>query len=195
MGIPMGPFAALNSVIVNAFRIRGRAPRSEYWWFFLWDLVIGIAALGIDIWTTIQTIRPLGIYPDISTDPFDYLFVYWALISFIPRLTVTIRRLHDGGFSGFWYLMHIVPLGSVVVFVLTLFPSNDDNNIYGPPRARPSGKTTNYQGTGKPHDPMQGYAYLEASRQAPTPEMLADRKAQIRALYEQRVLGQTEKPA
>ena len=39
------------------------------------------------------------------------------------------------------------------------------------------------------HDPMQGYAVLDKIKEQPTPEMLAARKADVRALYEQRVLG------
>lgn len=185
----MGPFAALNSVIVNAFNFSGRAPRSEFWWFFLWDLIIGATALGIDIWSIVAAAGPQADFSKVSPNPFDYLFVFWALLSFFPRLSLTIRRLHDGGFSGFWYLLHFAPFGAIVVFILTLMPSKGDN-IHGSPWS-PTGGTTRKAADGSTHNPMQGYAYLEASRQTPTPEMLAKRKAQVRALYEQRVLGQT----
>ena len=186
----MGPFTALNSVIVNAFKFSGRAPRSEYWWFFLWDMAIGFVAVSIYIWGIFQAAAANTDFSELSRNAFDYLFVYWIVLSFFPRLAVTIRRLHDAGFSGFWYLLYFVPFGGIAVFIFTLLPSQADDTIYGPPWS-PTGGHTRKDASGKTHNPMQGYAYLEQSRLAPTPEMVAARKAQVRALYEQRVLVQT----
>ena len=190
----MGPFAALNSVIVNAFKFRGRATRPEYWWFVLWDVVIFFAAITIDIWGVIASAGPNGTFENLSLAPTDYLIFYWVVISFVPRLTLTVRRLHDAGLSGAWMLLNFVPFGPIIIFIFTLMPSEKSDNIHGPysgPRGGSHGGPRPVGSNGKPHDPMQGYAYLEHARKAPTPEMLAERKAQVRALYEQRVLGQT----
>ena len=117
------------------------------------------------------------------------MLTYYFLITFFPRMAVTIRRLHDVGLSGFFYLLYFVPVvGALVVFVLTLLPSEADDNMHGP--HRPSGKPrVNRDGRPRKHDPMQGYAVLDKVNKEPTPEMRAARKAEVRALYEQRVLG------
>ena len=125
----------------------------------------------------------------LGMSPFDFMLVYYFVFTFVPRLAVTIRRLHDVGLSGFFYLFYFVPIvGGLVVFVLTLLPSESDDNIHGPPH-RPMGGPRKPGSGPRPHDPMQGYAVLDQIKVEPTPEMIAARKAQVRALYEQRVLG------
>ena len=57
----------------------------------------------------------------------------FGLVSFIPALSITVRRLHDIGKSGWWYLIAFVPLiGGLVLFVFTLLDSDPDRNEYGP---------------------------------------------------------------
>ena len=43
----------------------------------------------------------------------------------MPSIAISVRRLHDGNFSGFLYLLHLIPyLGSLIVLILTILPSN-----------------------------------------------------------------------
>jgi len=125
----------------------------------------------------------------LGMSPFDFMLVYYFIFTFVPRLAVTIRRLHDVGLSGFFYLFYFVPIvGGLVVFVLTLLPSEADDNIHGPPH-RPMGGPRKPGSGLRPHDPMQGYAVLDRAKSAPTTADVAARKAEVRALYERRVLG------
>ncbi|MEM6372946.1 MAG: DUF805 domain-containing protein [Pseudomonadota bacterium] len=193
-------FEAINSVFAGTFKFTGRATRPEYWWFFLFDVLVGFAAITVDVLMLMSVTATSGSLASavLSLSPLDFMTFYYLVITFIPRLSVTIRRLHDVGLSGFFYLLYFVPLvGALVVFVLTLLPSEADDNIHGPgPFHRGGGTPPATPGTGngkggKPrkHDPMQGYAVLYKVNDAPTPEMIAARKAEVRALYEQRVLG------
>ena len=51
--------------------------------------------------------------------------LYLAVI--IPSIALTVRRLHDANFSGWLYLLHLIPsLGSLIVFILTLLPSKPE---------------------------------------------------------------------
>ena len=90
----------------------GRSSRSAYWWFYLFGLLVVIAALIIDF--------AIGTYPVI------YLVASLALL--LPNLAVLVRRLHDAGRSGWWVLIALVPLiGAIVLLVFTLQGSEGPN--------------------------------------------------------------------
>ena len=77
---------AISSVFRNYFVLSGRARRSEYWFFTLFELLIGIG---------------LGFFGSVTgksnfTDGVGDLF---AIAVFFPGLSVTCRRLHDIGKS------------------------------------------------------------------------------------------------
>ena len=50
----------------------------------------------------------------------------------IPSVAVTVRRLHDTGRSGWWYLISFAPLGGIVLLVFTCMDSQQGTNVYGP---------------------------------------------------------------
>ncbi|MCW2648309.1 MAG: hypothetical protein JWP07_4418 [Pseudonocardiales bacterium] len=114
---------AVQSVLSQYVGFSGRARRSEYWWFFLFNLIIAIAVAIVDaaIGSTI-----LGI------------LVTLALL--LPGIAVTIRRLHDTGRSGWWILIALVPLiGAIVLIVFACQDSQGGVNQYGPsPKYGPS---------------------------------------------------------
>ena len=55
-----------------------------------------------------------------------------GLILFVPSLSVCVRRLHDTGRSGWWYLLILIPyVGGIALFIIFCLKSDDDNK-YGP---------------------------------------------------------------
>ncbi|MDR7335280.1 DUF805 domain-containing protein [Roseateles asaccharophilus] len=75
----------------------GRASRSEYWWFFLFLVIIYVAG---------------ALFSD---------FIYYLLVlgTFLPSLAVAVRRLHDTDRSGWWLLIGFIPLiGGIILIVL-----------------------------------------------------------------------------
>ena len=61
-----------------------------------------------------------------------------ALILFVGFIFVsiqfTVQRLHDVGWSGWLWLLNLVPfVGSFFPFVIMVVPGNDTANRYGPP--------------------------------------------------------------
>lgn len=181
----MGPFAAIESVIFKYFRLRGRATRAEYWWWGLLQFLVLTGLIVLDV---------MSINPDAPAlaSASGFKSPYFLLLTLIPNFTVTIRRLHDSGRSGFWYLITMVPIvGPLWFLFLMVLPSEKDDNIYGPyggpgpSRRRP----LQAQDSRRRHDPMQGYAVLERIRQEPTSEMIAARQANIHDYYKSRVLA------
>lgn len=79
----------------KAFEFKGRARRSEYWW---WTLFVSILYLAASLCEKLV--------PDTSrvlTLLFIFAYIAAALFCGFATLAVTIRRLHDTGHSGWWY--------------------------------------------------------------------------------------------
>lgn len=58
---------------------------------------------------------------------------FYALIVFLPNLAVTIRRLHDLGFSGWWLLAGLIPFVGLLGAIPLLFEEGEKRrNKYGP---------------------------------------------------------------
>ncbi|MEH0109311.1 DUF805 domain-containing protein [Tersicoccus sp. MR15.9] len=110
----------------------GRASRSEYWWWYLASIII-VAVLyavffaGMTPTTTTLSSGETATVPvpgPLSVVAGIVLAVY-ALAVLIPQLALTVRRLHDGNFSGWMILLGLIPfVGGLIVLVLTLLPSN-----------------------------------------------------------------------
>ncbi|WP_262694515.1 DUF805 domain-containing protein [Kordiimonas aquimaris] len=94
----------------------GRSIRSEYWWWMLFVFLVNIA---------------LNIFNgSIGGTLLSSLF---SLIVLIPDISVSVRRLHDIGKSGWWILLWLVPLIGWVVIVYWAVQEGDvGDNEYGP---------------------------------------------------------------
>ncbi|NRA91668.1 MAG: DUF805 domain-containing protein [Psychroserpens sp.] len=119
----------------------GRARRTEYWMFFLFHLLI---------------IFGLGIIGGLFTDDLDsitwiipcYIYLFLTLI---PSLAVTVRRLHDTGKSGWYYLIHFIPyIGGLIILIMMAIAGDKGTNKYGPDPKAP--KFDEIDEIGKPLD-------------------------------------------
>ena len=55
-----------------------------------------------------------------------------SIALFIPSIAVGIRRLHDIGKSGWWYLLILLPLVNLVLIYFFILDSQPGENQYGP---------------------------------------------------------------
>jgi len=95
----------------------GRARRQEYWYFFLFNFIFTLMLAFID--------GVLG--------SFGLLGLIYALAILLPSIGVMIRRLHDMGRSGWWFLIVFIPLiGAIVLIVFCATDSTPGENEYGP---------------------------------------------------------------
>jgi uncharacterized membrane protein YhaH (DUF805 family) len=110
-------------VLQNYFNFSGRARRKEYWMFFLFQIIFAIVAIIID--------NVLGLaIKDIGYGP---VYGLYALATLIPGLAVTVRRLHDIGKSGWYFLLAFIPfIGGIILLVFAVTDGDVGANTYGP---------------------------------------------------------------
>lgn len=88
----------------------GRAQRAEFWWFVLFNFIIGLL-LG---WVS-ETLSSL-----------------YGLAVLLPAIGVGIRRLHDIGRTGWWMLLHFLPIiGTIIMIFFYVQDSEEGSNEYG----------------------------------------------------------------
>jgi len=115
----------------NYANFKGRARRKEYWMYTLIFTVLLIALM-----TIMFSVLSFSDETGIETGPGVYLTVILVIVflfaHFIPTIALTVRRLHDTGKSGWWYLIVLVPyLGNFVIFIFTLIDGDRGDNKYG----------------------------------------------------------------
>jgi uncharacterized membrane protein YhaH (DUF805 family) len=99
----------------NYANFKGRASRSNYFLFAIFNFLFALAAIIID--------SILGI---------SLLYPIYVLGTIVPSIAILVRRLHDINKSGWWYFIALIPLVGVVwLFVLLLTKGTDGVNNYG----------------------------------------------------------------
>jgi len=114
----MGFGEAVSSVLKNYATFSGRAPRSEYWYWALFILILSIAAMAIDAMLFSESgYSPVG------------LVVSLGLL--IPNISVAVRRLHDIGRTGWWFLIAFTIIGVILLIIWACTKGTDGPNGYG----------------------------------------------------------------
>ena len=116
------------SVLKQYAVFTGRATRTEYWMFVLFNFLIAFAIAFAE--AVLRSV--LGMNTDSSI-----LFNLYLLAVLLPSLGVAILRLHDTNRSGWWLLISFVPLvGAVVLIIFFATDSQPGPNRFG---ANPKG--------------------------------------------------------
>jgi uncharacterized membrane protein YhaH (DUF805 family) len=105
---------AIKNCLNNYATFTGRAGRSEFWWFFLFNLLASMAASMV--WARLGNLVSLALL--------------------VPSVAVGARRLHDIGKSGWFQLLWFVPLiGWIFLVYWAVQKSDPQANEYGAPPA------------------------------------------------------------
>jgi uncharacterized membrane protein YhaH (DUF805 family) len=112
------------AVLRNYAGFSGRARRKEYWFFFLFNILISMGLGLVDGITGSSNI----------SSGMGFLGGLYALGTFIPAIAVTMRRLHDTNRSGWWMLIALVPVAGIIVLLVFLASEGQKTeNRYGAP--------------------------------------------------------------
>ncbi|NTU73421.1 DUF805 domain-containing protein [Candidatus Roizmanbacteria bacterium] len=101
----------------------GRARRKEYWYFSLFNIIVIIVLIFIN-----AVIDPAGFRQGAGFGPLSSMYV---LVTLIPGIAVSVRRLHDTDRSGWWLLIGFIPLASIVLLVFMVQDSTPGENKFG----------------------------------------------------------------
>ncbi len=97
---------------------KGRAPRKEYWYFYLFTLIVSLLTYFIDV----------SIF---RKDPDGILFInaFFSMVTLLPSLAAGCRRLHDVNKSGWWQLIAFTVIGLIPLIIwLASKPVKEKNN-------------------------------------------------------------------
>lgn len=134
---------------------KGRARRSEYWWFWILPYIVSCCSSYLVKWKLDQRAEIEG---QIAEALFDQekqdallaqaasvdstfstcgiILVILTLVLLLPSLAVLCRRLHDTGRSGWIILLNFIPVVNfvtlIMTFIFTLLDSKPEANKYGP---------------------------------------------------------------
>ena len=117
---------------------KGRASRSEFWYWVLFYVLVSIVLNIVDSlfgWQ-INTISNTETGNSLTTVyNAGWLSAIWALVVLLPTLAVSVRRLHDVGKSGWWWWLGVIccigPL--ILIFAFYIKEGEAGDNKYGPP--------------------------------------------------------------
>ncbi|MEZ5064070.1 MAG: DUF805 domain-containing protein [bacterium] len=101
----------------------GRSRRREFWFFQLFNFLFLAVLFAADVF--------VGTY-DAESD-FALFSGLYSVVSFLPGLAVSVRRLHDTNRRGWWVLLGLIPfLGPLVLLVFYADDSDEGMNRFGP---------------------------------------------------------------
>jgi uncharacterized membrane protein YhaH (DUF805 family) len=113
----VGPVAAVARAFRGSFLTHGRASRPEYWWY---ALVVGLVVTAV-------------VLAEIALQGSGIVTLLVVLVQLPATVSVTVRRLHDGGYSGAWWFVQFLPfIGAFWLLILLVQPSQRLRNPWGP---------------------------------------------------------------
>lgn len=108
---------AIRSGFQNYATFRGRASRSEFWFWTLFAVLLTVAAGMVD-----AVLFPGSNLAGLAV----------ALLLFIPGLTIGVRRLHDLDRTGWWILIGFTGIGLILLIVWSCMQGTAGPNRFGP---------------------------------------------------------------
>lgn len=152
------------------FDYKGIAIKKEYWCVLIFDLVLGVLAT-----LAVRNGRYLKIV--------GIIMLVYIILDLIPLVSLTVRRLHDTGKTGWWMcLAFIIIIGFIVLIIMCMKPSktvepesyypiyNVPETVYGPPEM-----LEDYPVLDNPDEGMEFYPEMNVPEEVyGPPEMLED---------------------
>ena len=117
----MGFIEAIKICFNKYVDFKGRARRSEYWFFYLFTIISSLVLGFME--------GLIGIFPNTDQAVLANIF---SLLVIIPSIAVGVRRLHDTNHSGWWYLLIIIPIiGWIIILIWLCKNSDEGDNRFG----------------------------------------------------------------
>jgi uncharacterized membrane protein YhaH (DUF805 family) len=100
---------SIKNAFVKAFDFKTRSSRAEFWYFYLFTVIVGTFGNLIDQYLSLELTRF-----EFSNSPnnefiLGHFYTFTYFLFFVPSLSLYVRRLHDTNRSGFWLLLVFLP--------------------------------------------------------------------------------------
>ena len=113
----------------------GRAQRKEFWYFVLFDWLVGFLIIYVAVgrftgnWAAPFSWYLIGLFmPPSSVSVFFWVYI---LALTVPRLAVAVRRMHDVGHSGWHLFIVLIPIyGPIRLLILLASGSQHGENVH-----------------------------------------------------------------
>lgn len=105
----------------NYANFEGRARRSEYWYYALFNFILTMTAYIISF-----------VFIFFGGFLLWFFIICYGLATIIPTMAAQVRRLHDTNKSGWWLLIAFIPFGAIVLLVFYFTEGDRGPNQYGP---------------------------------------------------------------
>jgi len=132
----MSFFEAVKHNFVHYADFKGRAQRSQYWWWALFVFLTSAILDTIDSaagWDIVNIPNMDGTTVPTQISGFGPLASIWFIALLLPNLAVAVRRLHDTGKSGWWVLLNaLCCIGQIILLIWYILPGNKCENRFGP---------------------------------------------------------------
>ena len=116
-------FQAINTCFNKFILFEGRAKRTEYWYWRLFQVSLARISDRLDAFYF------NGYEHSLNFGPFELLIGPLAVIvlflTYIPTISVSVRRLHDINKSGWWLLVSLTGIGIFILIYWHLLPSSN----------------------------------------------------------------------
>ncbi len=115
---------AVQSAFKNYINFQGRAARSEYWWFVLFNIACQLIPYFLMAGESAKG------HPGVFTG------LYWliSLAFLLPGLGLAVRRLHDTDRSGWWILVGLIPVAGLILIYWLAIKGTPGTNKFGADR-------------------------------------------------------------
>ncbi|MBS7545820.1 DUF805 domain-containing protein [Ancylobacter oerskovii] len=123
----MGFTQAIASVLGKYATFEGRAPRSEYWWWVLFTILLNWVLSFADL-------ALFGAFSFIATGDvhvFTPLTTIVGIALILPCIAVAVRRFHDMNRTGWWVLIGLTGIGALVLFFWFMVKGTEGPNRFG----------------------------------------------------------------
>ena len=104
---------AISLFFKNYVNFSGRASKSEYWWVFLFNMLLFFPLGAIS-----GVVPPLGGLCSIAL--------------MIPGISLAVRRLHDTGKPGTWWFWGLIPIAGGIILLIQFLKDSEGDNQWGP---------------------------------------------------------------
>lgn len=109
----IGLWEAVGLYFTHYADFSGRSTRAEYWWIVLFNMIINAVAAFLP-------------------DGLSWIMGLYSLATLVPGIAVAVRRLHDIGKSGWYYLFGLIPLVGWIFLIVWFCRESEGDNQYGP---------------------------------------------------------------